>query len=141
MPTLKRAIQIARIAHEGQYDKAGLPYIVHPAKVMINVSGQLEKMVAILHDVVEDSAFTLDDLREEGFPPEVVDAVDALTKRPGETRIETAKRAALNLIARTVKLVDNGLNMDLSRTPNPTEIDFARHREYEQVRAILLAAG
>ena len=79
------------------------------------------------------------DLKREGFLPEVVQAIDALTKRPGETRLEAAKRAATHPLARMVKLADNAENMDLSRIPNPTERDYERLREYEKVRAILLA--
>ena len=140
MSTLERAIEIAKIAHEGQLDKAGKPYIIHPVRVMIRVKNEFEKMAAVLHDVVEDTTVTLDDLKREGFPPDVLQAIDALTKRPGETRIEAATRAAAHPLARTVKLADNAENMNLSRIPNPTAKDYERLREYEQVRAILLAA-
>lgn len=140
MSTLERAIEIAKIAHEGQLDKAGKPYIFHPVRVMLRVNNEFEKMAAVLHDLVEDTTITLDDLKREGFHPDVLQAIDALTKRPGETRIEAAKRAAAHPLARTVKLADNAENMDLSRLPNPTAKDYDRLREYEQVRAILLAA-
>ena len=138
---LERAIEIAIAAHEGQLDKAGKPYILHPIQVMNRVCDEYEKMAAVLHDVVEDTAFTLEHLEREGFPDEVLRAIDALTKRPGETRLEAALRAAADPIARAVKLADNAENMDMSRIPNPTEKDYARCREYEQVRALLLAAG
>lgn len=138
---LERAIEIAIAAHEGQLDKAGKPYILHPIQVMNRVRDEYEKMAAVLHDVVEDTAFTLEHLEREGFPDEVLRAIDALTKRPGETRLEAALRAAADPIARAVKLADNAENMDLSRISNPTEKDYARCREYEQVRALLLAAG
>jgi hypothetical protein len=71
----------------------------------------------------------------------VLTAVDALTKRPGETRLQAAARAAADPVARAVKLADNAENLDLSRIENPTEKDYARLREYEQVRALLLAQG
>ena len=140
MSTLERAIEIAKIAHEGQLDKAGKPYIFHPVRVMLRVNNEFEKMAAVLHDLVEDTTITLDDLKREGFHPDVLQAIDALTKRPGETRIEAATRAAAHPLARTVKLADNAENMNLSRIPNPTAKDYERLREYEQVRAILLAA-
>ena len=140
MSTLKRAVEIAHIAHEGQQDRAGRPYIFHPVRVMRRVNSEFEKMAALLHDVVEDSNVTLDDLKREGFPPEVVAAVAALTKLPGESRLDAAKRAAVDPIARRVKLADNADNMNIKRIPNPTAKDFARLHEYEQVRAILLAA-
>ena len=140
MSTLERAIEIAQTAHAGQFDKAGKPYIFHPVRVMLRVHNEFEKMVAVLHDVVEDTSVTLEDLQREGFLPEVVQAIDALTKRPGESRLDAAKRAAAHPLARVVKLADNAENMDLSRLPNPTAKDYERLREYEQVRAILLAA-
>ena len=140
MPTLERAIEIAATAHAGQRDKAGQPYIFHPLRVMLRVDGAHEQMAAVLHDVVEDTSVTLDNLAQEGFPSEVLRAIAALTKLPGETRLEAAARAAADPVARKVKLADNAENMDLSRIPNPTDKDYARCREYEEVRALLLAA-
>lgn len=139
MPTLERAIAIAAAAHAGQTDKAGQPYILHPLRVMLRVAQPEERMAAVLHDVVEDTDVTLAQLRAEGFPEPVVDAVEALTKRPGETRLEAAARAAGHPIALRVKLADNAENMDLSRIPQPTPRDHARLQEYEAVRALLLA--
>jgi GTP diphosphokinase / guanosine-3',5'-bis(diphosphate) 3'-diphosphatase len=140
MPTLERAIEIAAAAHAAQVDKAGQPYILHPLRVMLRVAGAHERMAAVLHDVVEDTPVTLERLTQEGFPTEVVAAIAALTKNPGESRLQAAARAAANPIARAVKLADNAENMDLSRIANPTDKDFARLKEYEQVRALLLAA-
>src|SRR5688500_13123104 len=99
MPTLERAIEIAARAHAGQVDKGGQPYILHPLRMMLAVSGTHERMAAVLHDVPEDTSVTLEALKASGFPAEVTDAVCALTKRPGETRIEAARRAAQNPIA------------------------------------------
>ena len=140
MPTIERAIEIAATAHAGQRDKAGQPYIFHPLRVMLRVDGAHEQMAAVLHDVVEDTSVTLDNLAQEGFPSEVLRAIAALTKLPGETRLEAAARAAADPVAGKVKLADNAENMDLSRIPNPTDKDYARCREYEEVRALLLAA-
>jgi len=141
MSTLERAIAIAAQAHAGQLDKAGQPYILHPIRVMLRVEGINEKIAAVLHDVVEDSSVTLDQLAAEGFPHEVLSAVQALTKQSGESRLEAAQRAAANPIARRVKLADNAENMDLSRIANPTAKDHARLEEYRKVREILLAPG
>lgn len=138
MATLERAIAIAAEAHAGQVDKAGQAYILHPLRVMLRMASEHERMAAVLHDVVEDTPVSLSQLLAEGFPPEVVDAVDALTKRAGESRIDAARRAAADAIAREVKLADNAENMDLTRIPNPTERDFARLEEYKAVREILL---
>jgi (p)ppGpp synthase/HD superfamily hydrolase len=141
MSTLERAIEIAASAHAGQVDKAGEPYILHPLRVMLRLDTQSERMVAVLHDVVEDTNVTLEQLTAEGFPEEVVNAVAALTKLPGESRLEAAARAAANPISRRVKLADNAENMDLSRIPNPTEKDHERLSEYEAVRRLLLSEG
>lgn len=138
MATLERAVEIAARAHAGQRDKAGEPYILHPLRVMLSLGGEHERMAAVLHDVVEDIPVTLEDLAREGFPPEVLEAIDALTKRNGERRPDAAARAVRNPIARAVKLADLKDNMDLSRLPGPTESDFARLREYEEVRRLLL---
>lgn len=139
MPTLERAIEIAAKAHSGQQDKAGEPYILHPVRVMLRVTTEQERIAAVLHDVVEDTDVSLDELRAEGFAEAVIQAIDALTKREGESRIDAAHRAAADSIARIVKLADNAENSDLSRIANPTERDLARMKEYEAVRAILLA--
>lgn len=140
MATLERAIQIAAKFHSGQVDKGGQPYVLHPLRLMFAVQTPQERMAAVLHDVVEDTDMTFTDLENEGFSQEVVAAVKALTKLPGESRMEAAHRAAANPVARAVKLADVTDNMDLSRISDPSERDFARLKEYEQVRLILLAA-
>ena len=139
MSTVEIAIEIAARAHAGQVDKAGAPYIFHPLRLMLAVTTPFERMTAVLHDTVEDTDISLADLRDAGFPAEVLDAVDALTKRKGEKRMEAARRAAGNPIALVVKLADVTDNMDLSRIANPTEKDFARLKEYEQVKELLEA--
>lgn len=137
MSTLEKAIVIAARAHAGQFDKAGNEYILHPLRVMFSVTDPLERMAAILHDVVEDSEITLKNLRDEGFDEDVVKAVDALTKRAGENRMDAAKRAAENSIAIRVKIADVTDNMDLTRIANPTEKDHMRLKEYTQVKKFL----
>lgn len=137
MATLERAIAIAAAAHAGQVDKAGQPYILHPLRVMLRMTTVAERIVAVLHDVVEDTEVTLEVLGAEGFLPEVISAVDALTKRQGESRVDVAYRAKQDSIACLVKLADNAENMDLSRIAEPTERDFARLEEYKMVRSIL----
>jgi GTP diphosphokinase / guanosine-3',5'-bis(diphosphate) 3'-diphosphatase len=139
MSTLERAIEIAARAHSGQVDKAGAPYILHPLRVMMAVSSPDERMVAVMHDVVEDTSVTLEELRSYGFAKEVLAAIHALTKTTGEGRLAAAKRAGANPIARAVKLADVADNMNLSRIAEPTEKDFVRLKEYEQVRALLLS--
>ena len=140
MATLERAIEIAAKFHSGQVDKAGQPYVLHPLRLMFAVRTPQERMAAVLHDVVEDTDMTIADLAREGFSQEVVAAVQALTKLTGESRIDAAHRAAADPIARAVKLADVTDNMDLLRIADPSERDFARLKEYEQVRLVLLAA-
>lgn len=135
---LERAIAIAAIAHEGQVDKAGAPYILHPLRVMLAVKGEHAQMAAVLHDVLEDTLVTAGDLFEAGIPDAVYEAVSALTKSPGMSRMDAARMAAANPIAKAVKLADLADNMDISRIAHPTERDYARMREYQQVRDYLL---
>lgn len=137
MSTIEKAIALAAQEHAGDTDKAGEPYIFHPLRLMFMFSKLAEKMAAVLHDVVEDTRITLVDLQEMGFTQEVIDAVEALTKRDGENRMDAAKRAAKNEIALVVKLADVTDNMDLNRIENPTEKDFDRLKEYVQIKRFL----
>lgn len=139
MATLERAIELAAWAHAGQRDKGGQPYILHPLRVMMAVTTDAERIAAVLHDIVEDTSITFDDLVAEGFADDVVDAIRALTKFEGETREQAAKRIVRDPIARAVKLADIADNMDLTRIPVPSERDHARLREYAVARDILLA--
>lgn len=104
---------------------------------MLSVKTPHQQMAAVLHDVVEDTPVTLEDLKAQGFPQEVLEAVEALTKKQGETRLEAARRAAQNPIARVVKLTDVADNLDLGRISNPSEKDYARLKEYAQVKELL----
>lgn len=85
MSTIERAVAIAAEAHAGQVDKAGAPYILHPLRVMLSMETVEEQVVAVLHDVVEDTHWNLDALRAEGFSESVLRAVDSLTRRDGES--------------------------------------------------------
>ncbi len=113
-------------------DKAGAPYILHPLRVMLKQETTEERIAAVLHDVVEDSDITLEDLRNEGFSEAVVDAVDAVTMRTGESYTEFVLRATLNPIGRRVKLADLEDNSDLSRISHPTEEDYERLAKYQK---------
>lgn len=112
---LQRAIEIAVEAHRDQVDKAGAPYVLHPLRLMLRVSGNDAMIAAVLHDVVEDTDWTIDRLRREGFSETVLAAIDCLTRRDGETYEEFIERAAVNPVARRVKLADLEDNMDIRR--------------------------
>jgi hypothetical protein len=130
---LNKAIEIAAKAHAGQADKGGNPYIMHPLRVMLNFCGsetEAVKICAILHDVVEDTDITLDDLRAEGFSEEVITALDCLTKRTGESYDDFIGRVLTNEIACKVKNGDLADNINLTRIPNPTEKDKERIKKY-----------
>lgn len=139
MSTLEKAIVLAAKRHAGQVDKAQQPYILHPLRLMLNVKTTDEQIVAVLHDILEDTDTTVIELIGLGFSHHVVEAVQALTKKSGESRIEAAYRALKNPIARAVKLADIADNMDLSRIATPTPADFRRLQEYQQVRQILIS--
>jgi len=137
MATLERAIALAAEAHAGQVDKAGAPYILHPLRLLLAVDAPTDRIVAVLHDVVEDTPWTLEVLRKEGFSEEVVAALDALTKRPGEAYDAFIGRVAANPIARRVKRADLMDNLDLRRLPAVTEADCARLARYRAALAQL----
>jgi (p)ppGpp synthase/HD superfamily hydrolase len=128
--TLERAIAIAAEAHAGQVDKAGAPYILHPLRVMLSVSTDEERIVAVLHDVVEDGGISLEDLRREGFSEALLRGIDAVTRRRGESYDATVERAGMDPLGRTVKLADLRDNADLSRIAEPSAEDFARVAKY-----------
>ena len=137
MSTVERAIAIAAEGHAGQLDKAGNPYVLHPLRVMLRLDTPEERMAGVLHDVVEDCGWSIDDLRAEGFSEAVLLAVDAVTKRDGETYDEFVMRAAANPIGRRVKLADLEDNCDLRRIHHPTEKDFARIDKYRRAIATI----
>jgi hypothetical protein len=132
MSTLERAIALAATAHAGQTDKAGAPYILHVLRVMLRCETNEERMAAVMHDMVEDCGWTLDQLRAEGFPEAVVEGVDAVTRRDGETYDDFVLRAKLHPIGRRVKLADLADNSDLSRLPEVTPRDQARLEKYRR---------
>ncbi|MEQ1768335.1 MAG: GTP pyrophosphokinase [Devosia sp.] len=135
MSNLQRAIEIALAAHADQFDKAGALYILHPLRVMLAQTTEKARIVAVLHDVVEDCEdWSLDRLRAEGFSEEIVSAIDAVTKRPGEEDDydKFIERGSRNALAREVKLADLRDNSDLSRLANPTEKDRARVARYQK---------
>lgn len=126
---LQQAIALATEAHAGQVDRAGMPYITHPLRVMEACNTTEEKIAAVLHDVVEDTSVTLDDLATQ-FPPEIVEAIRCLTHLPEDTYEEYIEHVATNPIAVQVKLRDLTDNMDVRRLEAIGEADTERLRKY-----------
>ena len=131
------ALSIAKKVHEGQYDKAGVVYIKHPLFVASLVDMQEEKAVALLHDVLEDSPYTAEELILAGLPETVVTAVQVLTKKKGQDYQQYLELVKSNPIARCVKLADLKHNSDLSRLATITEKDLERFEKYKKAIAYL----
>ena len=137
---LERAIEIAQEAHKGVKDKGGHDYIHHPIRVMHAMSNDQEKIVAILHDVVEDSDWTFERLKEEGFEDSVIESLRCVTKYSEEEDYqEFIKRAATNKIATKIKMADIEDNLDLSRLGTLTEKDLIRIEKYKKALQYLKA--
>ncbi len=138
MTLLERAIAVALQAHQGQTDRYGAPYILHPLHVMLQMDDETEMMAAVLHDVLEDSALTLETLRDEGLPAEVLEAVRLLTHDAEQSSYEEYVRGLQkNPIALKVKLADLRHNMDIRRLRRVEERDAARLEKYRRAWEIL----
>jgi (p)ppGpp synthase/HD superfamily hydrolase len=109
--SIENAIIAASFYHRGQKDKTGQPYIYHPIRVMLNCQTEEEKIVGIMHDIVEDTDITLEKLAASGFNLKIVNAIDAISKRNGETRKEYITRCKQNELAKSVKFADITDNM------------------------------
>lgn len=133
---LALAITLANQAHAGQLDKAGKPYISHPLTVMSQMNTPESKIVAVLHDAIEDSDLTIADLVRQGFPEFITEAIAAITKRDGEPYEDYILRVKSNAIARKVKIADVTHNMNISRIANPTEKDFQRLEKYKKFSGV-----
>ncbi|MEM8666040.1 MAG: GTP pyrophosphokinase [Planctomycetota bacterium] len=131
--TIEKAIVIAANAHAGVQDKQGQPYILHPIRVMMGVQNAAARVVAVLHDVVEDTIVTIDDLRAEGFANEILDALELVTHSPDQTYADYVIACRSNEIARQVKLSDLRDNANLQRLlirPDCYERDASRLQRY-----------
>lgn len=128
---LEQAILLAVQAHSGQRDKAWLPYVLHPLRVMLGQTDPEARIAAVLHDVVEDTDITIDQLAEAGFTASVLDAIRLLTHDKSTAYMDYIRAVADNPIASQVKLADLTDNMNISRIPNPTEKDYLRLEKYQ----------
>ena len=134
---LERALEIALREHRRQKDKAGAPYILHPIRLMMRLSDDTERIVALLHDVVEDGGLTFNDLRDRGFPERVLGPLRLVTKLPEEHGSDEGYAAFITRlqadpVARRVKMADLQDNMDLTRFRQPTDQDRLRAAKYER---------
>ncbi|MCY6372639.1 GTP pyrophosphokinase [Clostridium ganghwense] len=139
MNLLSKAIIIATKAHEGVTDKGGHPYILHPLRVMTKMNDDISRIVAVLHDTVEDTDITFEYLRKEGFSEEIVNAINSVTRRENETYMEFVSRCKQNAIGKKVKLADIEDNSDITRISNPTTKDYDRLKKYEKAKRELLS--
>lgn len=144
--TIEDAILIAAEAHKGVTDKAGNAYIFHPIRMMMRLKSEAEMMTAVLHDVVEDTRenseetkWTIEKLRDKGFPEVVLEAIESVTNRDGESYEEFIERAGRNSIARRVKIVDLEDNMNLLRLGELKPEDLARLEKYHRSWRLLTA--
>ena len=136
---LATAIEIAASAHRNQADKGGSPYILHPIRVMMSLDTEDEKIVGILHDVVEDSdVWNFDRLREEGFEENILSALKSVTKvSEDEDYQQFIKRAGQNEIGRNVKIADIKDNLDITRIGALNEKDLLRINKYKEALLFL----
>ena len=131
------ALQIAKEAHAGQVDKAGKDYILHPITVASYMDTDVEKTIAYLHDVLEDTSVTVDELRNH-FSNEIVDTVITLTHRKDESYFEYIQRISKSKLAKKIKAADLLHNLDITRIKEPTKQDYERLEKYK--KAILYLA-
>jgi len=136
---LARAIEIAASAHRNQVDKGGSPYILHPIRVMMSLYTEDEKIVGVLHDVVEDSdVWNFERLKEEGFEENILSALKSVTKvSEDEDYQKFIKRAGQNEIGRNVKIADIKDNLDVTRIGTLNEKDLLRINKYKEALLFL----
>lgn len=141
MATVEDAVFIAARAHRGQKDKAGAPYLLHPLRLMLRMDTEAAMTAAVLHDVVEDTEWTLERLREAGFSEEVLEAVDCLTHREGESYRQFVERVRTNPIARQVKIADLEDNMNVRRMNQLGPKELERLEKYHRAWRVLTGEG
>ena len=137
---LEIAIELAIKYHKGQIDKGGNPYILHSLEVMNNVDRIESKIVAMLHDIIEDTECTVDTLREWGIDEDIIESINILTHKEGMSYMEYITEISYDLIAIEVKLADLKCNMDLSRLNRKiTNKDLERNKKYMKAYYFLLS--
>lgn len=135
----KKAMKLAFAAHKDQVDKSGIPYVFHPIHLAEQMESEETAIVALLHDVVEDTEYTLQDIAAMGFPQEVLEALALMTHDEAVPYMDYVARLKGNPIARTVKLADLRHNSDLTRLDAVDEKALARIEKYRKAMKELLA--
>ena len=133
----KKAMKLCFKAHKDQVDKSGMPYVFHPFHVAEQMTDEATTIVALLHDVVEDTDYTLGDIAAEGFGKEILEAVALMTHEDDIPYLDYVAKLKENPIARAVKLADLAHNSDLSRIGEIDEETKQRLEKYKKARAIL----
>ena len=136
-PMTKKAMKLCFEAHKDQSDKSGMPYVFHPFHLAEQMTDENTVTAALLHDVVEDTDYTFDDLEKMGFPAEVVEALRLLTHGKDVPYMDYVRALKENPIARAVKLADLQHNSDLSRLDKADERALARAEKYKAAMALL----
>ena len=135
---IRKALDICYDAHEGQMDSGGTPYVFHPVHLAEQMDSEEEICTALLHDVLEDSDYSGDDLRRSGFPDQVVDTVELLTRRPGTPYMDYIYSLKGHELACKIKRADLIHNCELSRLNEITEIDLKRREKYQKALLFLM---
>ena len=136
-PMTKKALCIAYKAHEGQVDKTGIPYIFHPFHLAESMTDENSTIVALLHDVIEDTDWIIDDLEKEGFNEDILTALKLMTHNPAEPYMDYISRLSTCPVARQVKLADLYHNSDQTRVENPDEKMLKRWEKYDRAIQLL----
>lgn len=135
----KKALKLCFEAHKDQTDKTGLPYVFHPFHLAEQMNDEYTTICALLHDVVEDTDYTIDDLKNMGFPIEVLEALKLLTHDPSVPYMDYVVALSDNEIAKSVKLADLRHNSDLTRLDVVDEWAIKRNEKYKKALEYLLS--
>ena len=136
-PLTKAALRLSFDAHREQVDKTGLPYVFHPFHLAEQMTDEISTVCALLHDVVEDTDITLDDLGRMGYPKEVIEVLALLTHEENVPYMDYVREIAKNPIAKAVKIADLRHNSDLSRLDTIDEYALKRNEKYKAALALL----
>lgn len=136
-PMTKKALKLCFEAHKDQLDKSDMPYVFHPFHLAEQMTDEVTTIVALLHDVIEDTDYTLENLREMGFPEAALEAIALMTHAPDVPYMDYVAQIKTNPVARAVKLADLRHNSDMTRLDQVTPWDEARAEKYKKAIAFL----